>query len=119
MITQNHSNKHFIFLYIGLICITLAFINKYIFASHLLFYIFLCSGIACKIIFLLYSLNTFSHLPFRTFLPLLMGVLFIAVSMYVKYIIHNQRIAYIFLYLAIPLKIFGIILLIKKSKKEA
>ncbi|HPH16032.1 MAG TPA: hypothetical protein PK029_02590, partial [Bacteroidales bacterium] len=59
-IDSKKTKQHFLYLYIGLISITAAFITKYTTTLSLVYYIFLGIGIISKIIFLLYSFRNFS-----------------------------------------------------------
>lgn len=117
-IDSKKTKQHFLYLYIGLISITAAFITKYTTTLSLVYYIFLGIGIISKIFFLLYSFRNFSHVPFKYFMPLVLGVIFISLSMYAKYVLSWLDIATILVYIAIPLKIIGISILIIAARKN-
>lgn len=112
------SKKHFVFLYIGIVSIVAAFTSNYLFSNSILYYIFLISGIIAKVTFLLYSFRNQSHVKFIYFIPLLLGVIAISLSMYAKYVLEWFAIASVLLYIAIPLKIIGVVILIVFANKK-
>lgn len=106
------------FLYIGLVFIASAFACKYLFCNNIAYYILLFSGIFLKLVFLFFSLKSHAHSKFIYYTPLLLGIICISASMITKYMFEWYFISKILLYIAIPLKLIGVILLIVASRKK-
>ena len=101
-----------VFLYSGLSVLILAFFCKWIEMPTYSFWVLLGIAIVLKTIFLISAFRT-KYKPSKGFFLILTGVGMILISMVFKYIYPIALLGKIFFYIAIILKITGLIMMIR------
>lgn len=102
------------FLWTGISAIVLALLCKFFIANFplTLYYLLFYGGVILKLIFLLFVFSAKKNIPFSSYIVLLIGVATILASILSQRFFAAPLVAKVLLYIAIPLKIAGVIIFI-------